>query len=117
MAKRIGAIDQMNTNELKVEELEGLDNKSCAEIIAQSFASVSQQYLPIDLTALPCYRPVQKPPDVDEFSVYEKINRLKNTKSTFNIDLPNKVRKEFSVDLSTPLTDIINSQHLKQSTQ
>ena len=109
MAKRIGAIDQMNAQEINVEELEGLDNKSCAEIIAQSFASVSQQYLPIDLTALPCYRPVQKPPDVDEFSVYEKINRLKNTKSTFNIDLPNKVRKEFSVDLSTPLTDIINT--------
>ena len=33
---------------------------------------------------------------------------MKNTKSTFNIDLPNKVRKEFSADLTSPVTDIIN---------
>ena len=93
MAKKIGAIDQMNNEQIKVEELEGLDNKTCSEMIAQSFATVSQQYLPIDVSALPCYRPSQKPPDVEEFSVYQKINKLKNTKSTFDIDLPNKVRK------------------------
>ena len=109
MAKKIGAIDQMNNEQIKVEELEGLDNKTCSEMIAQSFATVSQQYLPIDVSALPCYRPSQKPLDVEEFSVYQKINKLKNTKSTFDIDLPNKVRKEFSADLCTPLADIINT--------
>ena len=109
MAKRIGAIDQMNPVDIKVEELEGLDNKSCAEMIAKSFASVSQEYSPISLESLPSYRPIQKPPQVEEFSVYEKINKLKNTKSTFHIDLPNKVRKEFSVDLTPPLADIINT--------
>ena len=109
MANRIGACDQMNSMEIKVEELDGLDNKTCAEVIAQSFASVSNEYSPINLDALPCYRPTQKPPQVEEHIVYEKINKLKSTKSTFKIDLPNKVRKEFSVDLTPPLTDIINT--------
>ena len=31
------------------------------------------------------------------------------TKSTLNIDLPNKLRNEFSVELTGPVTDIINS--------
>ena len=44
MAKRIGAIDQMNSGEIKVDELNGLTNKESAEIIAQSFASVSNEY-------------------------------------------------------------------------
>ena len=109
MAKRIGAVDEMNSGVIKVDELEGLDNKTSANMIAQAFASVSNEYTPVDLNSLPCYRPVEKPPQVEEYSVYEKVNKLKNTKSTFNIDLPNKVRKEFSVDLTTPLTDIVNS--------
>ena len=109
MAKRLGAVDQMNSGEIRVDELEGLNNKDCAEKIAQAFASVSNEYLPINLNKLPSYRPTLKPPQVEEYEVFEKINKLKNTKSTFNIDLPNKVRKEFSADLSSPVTDIINT--------
>ena len=108
MAKRLGAVDQMNNGEIRVEELEGLGNKVCAEKIAQAFASVSNEYLPINLSKLPSYRPTLEPPKVLEHEVYEKINKLKNTKSTFHIDLPNKVRKEFSADLASPVTDIIN---------
>ena len=109
MAKRIGAVDQMNTGDIVVDQLEGLENKTCADMIAQSFATISNEYTPINLDLLPCYLPAQKPPHVEEYAVYEKIKQLKNTKSTFNIDLPNKVRKEFSVDLTPPMTNIINS--------
>ena len=99
----------MNTGDIVVDQLEGLENKTCADIIAQSFATISNEYTPINLDLLPCYLPAQKPPHVEEYAVYEKIKQLKNTKSTFNIDLPNKVRKEFSVDLTPPMTNIINS--------
>ena len=109
MAKQISAVDEMNSGKINVEELEGLDDKSSAEIIARSFASISNEYQPVDCSSLPCYRPVEEPPKVDEFMVYEKIKQLKNTKSTFNIDLPNKVRQEFAVELALPLTDIITS--------
>ena len=45
----------------------------------------------------------------DEFSVYKRMNKLRNTRSTFPIDIPNKLRKEFSPERSTPLSDIINA--------
>ena len=31
----------MNAGEIIVDQLEGLDNKTCAEMIAQSFATIS----------------------------------------------------------------------------
>ena len=40
--------------------------------------------------------------------MYEKLRRLKSTKSTLPIDLPNKLRKEVEVELTKPLTVIIN---------
>ena len=109
MAQRIGALDQMNNTEVSVEQLQGLTNQESAEAIAQHFAAVSNEYLPLNRNDLPCYLPSEKPPQVDEVSVYEKINKLKNTRSTFAIDIPNKLRKEFSVELCGPLSNIINS--------
>ena len=90
MAKRIGAVDQMNSQDISLEQLEGLSNKESAEKIAQHFAAVSNEYLPLNRNDLPCYLPAEKPPQVEECFVYEKINKLKNTRSTFNIDIPNK---------------------------
>ena len=39
----------------------------------------------------------------------EEVRKVEKTKSTFPIDLPEKLSKEFAVKLSTPLTDIFNS--------
>ena len=104
----------MNSNEVSVEQLEGLTNQESAEVIAEHFAAVSNEYLPLNRNDLPCYLPSEKPPQVDEVSVYEKINKLKNTRSTFAIDIPNKLRKEFAVELCGPLSNIINSCLLEQ---
>ena len=62
----------------------------------------------MDLASLPAYLPAQLPPQVEEREVYEQIIKLKKTKSTFPIDLPEKLRKEFAPELATPLTDILN---------
>ena len=57
MAKRIGALDQMNSGETNVECLEGLTNKQGAQLIANHFAAISNQYSPLDNKQLPCYLP------------------------------------------------------------
>ena len=44
-----------------------------------------------------------------EWQVLRKLNSLKNTRSTMEVDIENKLRKEVSVELVTPLTNIINS--------
>ena len=68
MAKRLGAVDQMN-GEVEVECLAGVNNTEAAQIIAQHFASVSNEYSPVDQTRLPCYLPALPPPVVEEYDV------------------------------------------------
>ena len=64
--------------------------------------------MPIDVSQLPSYLPAPPPPQVNVYIVFKKIEKLKNTKSTLPMDLPNKLRKDFSVELAEPLTNIIN---------
>ena len=80
MAKRLGAGDQMNGEDNNIEELKGLSEKESADRIAQQYAEISNQYSPLNYEHLPCYLPAERPPQVDEQSVYEKIKKLKNTR-------------------------------------
>ena len=114
MAKRIGAVDVLNSGEISVEQLDDLNEQESAEAIASHFASISNQYSPLNTHDLPCYLPALQPPQVDEYSVYKRMKKLKNTRSTFPLDIPNKLRKEFSVELAAPMTDIINTSLLQQ---
>ena len=57
MAKRIGAVDQMNTGKLSVKCLAGLSDCASAEAVGQSFAAVSAEQSPLDRTQLPAYLP------------------------------------------------------------
>ena len=109
MCKKIGAVDELNDGDLRIRSLEGLSDQECAEAVSQHFASVSNEYQPINLEELPSYLPAQFPPQVEEYEVYQKIKKLKNTKGTLPIDLPNKLRNEVMVELAAPMTNIINA--------
>jgi hypothetical protein len=116
MAKCIGALDQMNGQDIAVEELEGLSNQESAEVIAEHFAKISNEYSPLNFKNLPCYLPAERPSQVEEHDVCKRLQKLKNTRSTFEIDIPNKLGKEFSPELSAPLTNIINSCLMNNTT-
>ena len=109
MCKKIGAVDQMNGGALCVKSLSGLSDQECAELVGQHFAAISAEHSPVDLQQLPAYLPALPPPQVEEWQVHIKLCKLKNTKSTLEIDIENKLRKEVSVELTTPLTNIINA--------
>ena len=109
MCKKIGAIDPLCQDELRVKCLEGKNDKECAEAVASHFAAVSNEYEPVDLSALPAFLPALPPPQVEEYMVYEKMKIMKNTKGTLPLDIPSKLRKEVTVELVTPLTHIINT--------
>ena len=95
--------------EQSVESLNGLNDKQCANKIAEHFAKVSQEYSPIAFETLPSFLPSLPPPQVDEMSVCKQLLKIKKTKSTLPIDLPEKIRKECAVFLATPLTLIFNN--------
>ena len=67
--------------------------------------SIANEYLP----QLPSYLPAPAPPQVSEHDVHQKIQKLKNSRLTLPLDLPNKLRNEFAVELTEPLTSIINN--------
>ena len=99
----------MSNGEIKVECLSNYNNKQWAEKIAKHFASISNEYDPVDLTELPSYLPAPPPPQVEEHDVYLRLNRLKKTKSTLPIDIPDKLRQECAAHLAGPLTVIMNN--------
>ena len=112
--KQIGGLNPTGNGELEIECLNGKTNEECAEEVAKSFASVSNEYQPVDLSRLPAFLPCLPPPQVTQLQVYNKLLKLKNTRSTLPIDLPNRLRKEVSVELSEPLTYIINTSLREQ---
>ena len=109
MCKKIGAVEDMNSGSLKIKCLERLSDKECAEEVARHFASISNEYEPVDLSALPAYLPALPPHQVQEHEVYAKMKKMKSSKGTLPIDIPAKLRKEVMVELVPPLTNIINT--------
>ena len=108
VAKKIGAVNKLSDGDIKVESLAEFDNAQCAQKIAEHFSSISNEYSPIDSTTLPCYLPALPPPQLEEHQVYQRLIRIKKTKSTLPIDIPDKLRKECAVHLAAPLCDIYN---------
>jgi hypothetical protein len=82
MAKRIGAIDQRNQGDLKIECIENLNPQQQVEEVAKSFAKVSCEYNPVNLCELPAYLPANKAPQLQVYEVFQKIKKQKKTKST-----------------------------------
>ena len=108
MAKRIGALE-CGKDDISVESLQNFDNRQCAQKIAEHYARISGEFSPVNESELPCYLPAERPPQVEEHAVYARLKALKKTKTTLPIDLPDKVRETSAVELTTPLTDIINA--------
>ena len=109
MAKKIGAVEDKDSDEVVVDSLKNLSNKEATNVIAEHFAVVSNEYLPIDKSKLPAYLPAFPPPQLDELTVYQGLIGIKKTKSTLPIDIPEKLRKEVAPHLAAPLTIIYNN--------
>ena len=91
-----------------------LTTEEAAHTINNHFASICQQLPPLDRSCLPSFLPSPPPDPVSEFEVNRSISGLKVKRSTTPVDLPMKLYKEFSVELSRPLCSIINAS-LSQS--
>ena len=59
----------MNDCALKIKCLDGLTDGACAEAVAQHFATISNEYEPVNLAALPAFLPSLPPFQVEEYKV------------------------------------------------
>ena len=79
------------------------------DCIAEHFASISQEYEPLNRNILPSFLPSLPPPILHEHEIYNELRMMKRTKSVLPIDLPYKLRTEFAAVLALPLTNIFNT--------
>ena len=86
-----------------------------AEALADYFSRISQEFHPIDPSSFsPSLKEklqdyTEETPTLEEHQIYQKIQSAKKPNSTVSGDLPKKVVKEFSVELSTPMEIIFNN--------
>ena len=93
-----------------------LTARQSADIIADHFSSISQEYQPISIANFPpkmrtdlAHPNMSVVPCLTECEVYRKICRSKKPNSHVPGDLPKRIVKEFSCELTTPITIVYNS--------
>ena len=108
--KRLCSYDQHKNDPPVVESLKHLSDKEQAEIIADKFAKVSQEYDPLktedikipdfEKSTIPQFTPKQ---------VEKHLKKVKTNKAVPPGDIPPQLIKLFSKELSKPFCHIINS--------
>ena len=93
---------------------QNLSAEECTASILKYFTDISKEYEPLDICRLPVRVKVkllekgQKIPTVEDYQVYETIQKAKKTSGVPG-DLPAKLVKEFAAELATPLGVIFRS--------
>ena len=106
----MGGLSSDKSGDIQVEQLQGIPNQTQADMIANHYASVSNEYKPLNKDDIPdsLYQTTEKPPQVEAYQVYLKIEKMSIRKACVKGDIPMKIIKEFSVELSDPLAHILN---------
>ena len=107
-------IDPTKDDKVFVQELMGLPSSVQAEIIADQFAAISNEYEPLkaDDINIPNMADSKPAPLFEPYQIYEKIKKMKKKASTVIGDIPWRVILEYAVELSAPLSNIFNTATL-----
>ena len=107
--KRISGFDDKSM-EVKIAEISHLDDEKQAEILADYFTLIPNEYealksADIDVPSfsdreIPQFQPNQ---------IWHHLTKIKSNKATASGDLPAKLIKEFAAYLAEPFTDIVNT--------
>ena len=108
--KKLTSFDQQVSDEVIVEAIKDLPNKEQAELIADKFAEVSQEYdrLKNEDIDVPEFSDSDVP-EVTEDVVIEILAGMDTSKSNINGDIPAKILKHFAKQIGKPVTDVINT--------
>ena len=117
--KRLGAQpgegSESNIFSLREHETECLSPDQSAERIAEHFASISQEFPPLNVNLLPSRVKDKilscdsKPPQISEYDTYCNLRSTKKPKSGVSNDLPKELLKEFSPELASPVHKILQN--------
>ena len=111
MAQRVKkSFDQHLSDEVVVEEIKDVTPKEQAELIANKFAEVSQEYdrIKSEDIDIPEFSE-EEIPKVAESEIVAALADMDANKSNVKKDIPAKVLKHFAKQLGKPVTDLINT--------
>ena len=92
-----------------VEDIKHLSDAEQAEVIAESFSKVSNEYAPLDRSQIKLEEvKVEDYLDTDS-EVLEVLLALNTNKAVPKNDIPTKILKRFAVHLSKPIAALINA--------
>ena len=114
MGSQPGDCIDSNTFSLPSHENESLSAGESAERIATHFASISQEFPPLDVSSLPAHvqsklQCVDIPPVTTEYDAYREIMAAKKPRSGVPNDLPKQLIQEFAPELALPVSSIVNN--------
>ena len=108
--KRMSEVERENPSTICVEEISEYSNEIQAEMIADHYAHISNQYKKLEKDDFPSYYsdPGVPPPYVPPHKVQKIIRTMNRKSSTVLDDIPMKLIHIFQYELSFPLAHIIN---------
>ena len=107
--KKLTSFDQHESGEIVVESLKDLPSKQQAEIIADKFAEVSQEYEEIKAEQIEVPKFNEEDiPLISENEVISTMLDIDASKSSVKKDIPAKILKKFAHELGKPDADILN---------
>ena len=108
--KQITSFDQQKAEQLNIDDINHLTDQQQAEIIADKFASVQNEYEALQTEDIDI--PPFSKSDIPKFhpsQVWFILSRLDTSKATVPGDFPPQLMKHFAAYLADPLTDIFNT--------
>ena len=108
--KKLTSFDQGHEEKIIVESINHLSNKEQANLIADKFAEISQEYDKLEKGDIEVpFFAESEIPVVTEAEVEKELSSMDTNKSNVEGDIPAKVLKHFSSHLAKPVANIINS--------
>ena len=109
--KHMSSVDATKDEHIQVNELRDLPSSEQAELIADRFAEISNQYKPLkkDDIEMPKSDESKPPPLFEPFEIHSRISKMKKKSSTVQGDIHWRIIQEFSVELAAPLANIFNT--------
>ena len=115
--KKLGAESgQVDKGTFNLNKHEGMSDQDIADDLGEFFSSISKEYAPLSDELLPD-RVTEKLsasvnlssiPQIEPYQVYKRIQEMNLPVSTVPGDFPPRIWKEFSVELSSPISIIVN---------
>ena len=112
--KKMTRFDQHQGEEIIIENIKDFSDEEQAEMIADKFAAVSQEYDKLEDgdIELPKFN-LSDVPIVTEKEVAETLSEMDSNKANVKGDIPAKILKEFSDNLAKPVANVINASILQ----